>query len=108
MQKYIPSMLIVAVSWLSFWLDLNSIPGRVTIGVTTLLTITHGDDHVDKLTPNVSYVTALDLWTGVCTTFVFLALLEFTIVSYLARRSYVISKVPASYTESLFFIFSIF
>ncbi|KAG1674380.1 Glutamate-gated chloride channel [Nymphon striatum] len=87
-QKYFPTMLIVFISWISFWLDVNAIPARVTVGVTTLLTITsESSDSQTKLAP-VSYVKALDVWMGVCTTFVFAALIEFTIVNYLARKPF--------------------
>ena len=34
----------------------------------------------------VSYVKALDIWMGSCTAFVFLALVEFTVVNHLARH----------------------
>ena len=37
-------------------------------------------------TPQVSYVKAIDVWMGACTAFIFSALIEFTIVNYLARR----------------------
>lgn len=30
----------VIVSWVSFWLDKDSVPARVSLGVTTLLTMT--------------------------------------------------------------------
>lgn len=36
--------------------------------------------------PPVSYVKALDIWMGSCTAFVFLALVEFTVVNHLARH----------------------
>lgn len=38
-QSYLPTSLIVVVSWVSFWLDVDAIPSRVTLGVTTLLTV---------------------------------------------------------------------
>jgi hypothetical protein len=42
-QVYVPSILIVALSWVSFWLDLDAIPARVSLGVLTALTLnTHG------------------------------------------------------------------
>lgn len=31
--------MLVVVSWVSFWLDPTSIPARVSLGVTTLLTM---------------------------------------------------------------------
>lgn len=92
-QSYLPSTLIVVVSWVSFWLDVDAIPARITLGVTTLLTISsESSDHQANLAP-VSYVKALDVWMGTCTMFVFAAVLEFTFVSYLARRKLI---VPAS------------
>ncbi|KAL3203716.1 hypothetical protein MRX96_041773 [Rhipicephalus microplus] len=92
-QSYLPSTLIVVVSWVSFWLDVDAIPARITLGVTTLLTISsESSDHQANLAP-VSYVKALDVWMGTCTMFVFAAVLEFTFVSYLARRKHI---VPAS------------
>ncbi|UYV62332.1 hypothetical protein LAZ67_2000137 [Cordylochernes scorpioides] len=81
-----PTTLIVVISWVSFWLEVDSIPGRITLGVTTLLTIsTESRDQQANLAP-VSYVKALDVWMGACTMFVFAAVLEFTIVNCLARR----------------------
>ncbi|XP_013794170.2 glycine receptor subunit alphaZ1-like [Limulus polyphemus] len=85
-QYYLPSTLIVFISWVSFWLDVDAIPARITLGVTTLLTISsESSDHQSNLAP-VSYVKALDVWMGTCTFFVFAALIEFTFVSYLARK----------------------
>ncbi|XP_076062133.1 glycine receptor subunit alpha-4-like [Oratosquilla oratoria] len=85
-QSYLPTTLIVMVSWVSFWLDVDAIPSRVTLGVTTLLTICSESTGIRDKMPPVSYVKALDIWMGACTGFVFLALLEFTMVNYLARH----------------------
>ena len=38
-QNYLPSILIVAVSWVSFWMDIESVPGRISLGVITLLAV---------------------------------------------------------------------
>ena len=38
-QSYLPSILIVAISWVSFWMDLDSVPGRISLGVITLLAV---------------------------------------------------------------------
>jgi len=38
-QSYLPTILIVVISWVSFWMDVNSVPGRTTLGVTTLLAV---------------------------------------------------------------------
>ncbi|XP_050416355.1 glycine receptor subunit alpha-2 [Patella vulgata] len=85
-QVYIPSILIVGLSWVSFWLDLNAIPARVSLGVLTVLTLnTHGSN-VQAALPKVSYIKAIDVWTVACLIFVFSALLEFAYVNVLSRR----------------------
>ncbi|XP_064469320.1 glycine receptor subunit alpha-2-like isoform X2 [Ornithodoros turicata] len=84
-QSYLPTILIVVISWVSFWLDVESIPARTTLGVTTLLTISSKGSGIQSNLPPVSYVKAIDVWMGVCTGFVFSALLEFTVVSCLTR-----------------------
>jgi hypothetical protein len=69
----------------SFWLDPNSIPARVSLGVTTLLTMATQISGINASLPPVSYTKAIDVWTGVCLTFVFGALLEFALVNYASR-----------------------
>ncbi|GLG96818.1 GluClalpha, partial [Gryllus bimaculatus] len=78
-QIYIPCCMLVIVSWVSFWLDQNAIPARVSLGVTTLLTMATQTSGINASLPPVSYTKAIDVWTGVCLTFVFGALLEFAL-----------------------------
>ncbi|CAG2116792.1 unnamed protein product, partial [Medioppia subpectinata] len=78
-QSYLPTILIVVISWVSFWLDVEAIPARITLGVTTLLTISSKGAGIQAGLPPVSYAKAIDVWMGACTTFVFSALLEFTL-----------------------------
>ena len=39
-QMYIPSLLIVILSWVSFWINMDAAPARVALGITTVLTMT--------------------------------------------------------------------
>ncbi|XP_050733065.1 glycine receptor subunit alphaZ1-like isoform X1 [Eriocheir sinensis] len=89
LQTYIPTILIVVISWVSFWLDPNAVPGRVSLGVTTLLTLTTLASGVRAQLPPVSYVKAIDVWIGMCMIMVFGALLEFTFVNWLANKKIV-------------------
>ncbi|TKR95100.1 hypothetical protein L596_009315 [Steinernema carpocapsae] len=89
LQLYIPSFMLVAVSWVSFWLDKDSVPARVTLGVTTLLTMTTQASGVNANLPPVSYTKAIDIWIGVCLAFIFGALLEFALVNWAARQDFV-------------------
>lgn len=85
-QSYLPTILIVVISWVSFWMDVDSVPGRTTLGVTTLLAVSSQSSGIQSGLPQVSYVKAIDVWMGTCTAFVFCALLEFTLVNYKWRK----------------------
>lgn len=39
-QSYIPTALIVMVSWVSFWIDRRAVPARVALSFTTLVSLT--------------------------------------------------------------------
>ena len=39
-QTYIPTLLIVSLSWVSFWISIDSVPARISLGVLTVLTLT--------------------------------------------------------------------
>ncbi|XP_050545426.1 glutamate-gated chloride channel isoform X7 [Daktulosphaira vitifoliae] len=84
-QIYVPCCMLVIVSWVSFWLDQSAVPARVSLGVTTLLTMATQTSGINASLPPVSYTKAIDVWTGVCLTFVFGALLEFALVNYASR-----------------------
>ena len=107
-QTYLPSVIIVTIAWLSMFVSPESIPGlnhqtvhvykknshlvkyqtflgRVTFGMTTLLTLTAMFGAERSNVPRVSYVTLLDVWMIACTVFVFISLLEFTTVASLLR-----------------------
>lgn len=84
-QIYVPCCMLVIVSWVSFWLDQNAVPARVSLGVTTLLTMATQTSGINASLPPVSYTKAIDVWTGVCLMFVFGAMLEFALVNYASR-----------------------
>ena len=57
--------------------------GRVTMSMTTLLTLSSMFNALTTITPPISYVTKLDIWMVLCIAFVFSTLLEFTVVIFL-------------------------
>ncbi|KAG5679501.1 hypothetical protein PVAND_009065 [Polypedilum vanderplanki] len=80
-HTYIPSALIVVMSWISFWIKPEAIPARITLGVTSLLTLATQNTQSQQSLPPVSYVKAIDVWMSSCSVFVFLSLMEFAIVN---------------------------
>lgn len=86
LQTYIPSILIVILSWISFWVNKEAVPARITLGVTTVLTMTTQLSTATKSTMRVSYPKALDVWYTFCMILVFLALIEYAFVNALARK----------------------
>lgn len=81
-QIYIPSSLIVVISWVSFWLNRNASPARVSLGVTTVLTMTTLMSSTNAALPKISYVKSIDIYLGTCFVMVFASLLGKTILSY--------------------------
>ncbi|NXI35235.1 GLRA4 protein, partial [Galbula dea] len=85
-QMYIPSLLIVILSWVSFWINMDAAPARVGLGITTVLTMTTQSAGSRASLPKVSYVKAIDIWMAVCLLFVFAALLEYAAVNFVSRQ----------------------
>ncbi|CAH0696131.1 unnamed protein product [Spodoptera exigua] len=85
-QIYIPSGLIVIISWVSFWLNRNATPARVQLGVTTVLTMTTLMSSTNAALPKISYVKSIDVYLGTCFVMVFTSLLEYATVGYMSKR----------------------
>ncbi|KAK2502934.1 hypothetical protein MC885_011136, partial [Smutsia gigantea] len=80
------SLLIVILSWISFWINMDAAPARVGLGITTVLTMTTQSSGSRASLPKVSYVKAIDIWMAVCLLFVFSALLEYAAVNFVSRQ----------------------
>ncbi|VVC86967.1 unnamed protein product [Leptidea sinapis] len=67
-QTFAPSSLVVMLSWFSFWLDLDAIPGRVTLLVTCMLTLVTMFTGLRADIPPVAYVKRINGEKGSCGT----------------------------------------
>ena len=65
---------------------MDAIPARISLGVTTVLTMTTQLSGSRANLPKVSYPKAMDVWMATCMIFVFGALLEYAFVNVLGRR----------------------
>ncbi|KAH7698778.1 unc-49B protein, partial [Aphelenchoides avenae] len=86
MNIIIPSMLIVSISWVSFWVSREASPARVGLGTMTVLTMTTLITTTNNSMPKVSYIKGLDVFLNFCFVMVFASLVEYAIVSYTGKR----------------------
>uniref|UniRef100_A0A8C7D0I2 GABA(C) receptor n=1 Tax=Oncorhynchus kisutch TaxID=8019 RepID=A0A8C7D0I2_ONCKI len=84
LQTYFPATLMVMLSWVSFWIDRRAVPARVSLGITTVLTMSTIITGVNASMPRVSYIKAVDIYLWVSFVFVFLSVIEYAAVNYLS------------------------
>ena len=77
---YLPSGLFVVVSWISFLVNPEVIPGRMTLLVTIFLVLINIFNTIQTNSPKAEGLTAIEAWVIACIIFVFGALGEYTII----------------------------
>jgi len=82
---FMPGIILVTSSFVTFWIEWNAEPARVTLGVTTMLNFFTTSNKFRSNLPVVSNLTAMNLWDGVCMFFIYASFIEFILVNYLAR-----------------------
>lgn len=82
---YLPATLIVALSWVGFWIDTKATPARISLGTITILA--SGSFLIGEQDgfPSVSYIRAIDIYLITCFVFVFGCMVEYAIVHYAKR-----------------------
>lgn len=81
---YVPSILIVMLSWISFWLDIEATAARISLGILTVLAMTTQNKFTGV--QHVSYVTAMNVWTAASLAFVFLGVIEYAYINVKTRK----------------------
>ncbi|XP_047469131.1 glycine receptor subunit alpha-2-like [Penaeus chinensis] len=77
---FLPSGLFVAVSWASLFWPADVIPGRTVLVITSLLTLISMHTAVRQISPETSYVKAVDVWMFMCIVLSLLTLFEYGVV----------------------------
>ncbi|KAK7097235.1 hypothetical protein V1264_004245 [Littorina saxatilis] len=84
-QVYVPCSMLVALSWVSFWINREATSDRITLGSTTMLTMTYlALESRDNL-PRVAYSTALDIYVLMCFFYIFATIVQFAIVHHFTK-----------------------
>jgi gamma-aminobutyric acid receptor subunit beta len=81
----IPLILIVAMSWVVFWIDPTEAGSQLSVAVTAALTLIAYHIALAGKLPDIPYLTRMDLFLFCSTLLVFSALLEVVLTSRLAR-----------------------
>lgn len=79
---YLPSGLFVAVSWISFLVPSDIIPGRMALLVTLFLVLVNIFNTVTTNTPKAEGLTAIEAWMLACILFVFGTLTEYAFLLF--------------------------
>ncbi|KAK6625241.1 hypothetical protein RUM43_005535 [Polyplax serrata] len=82
LESYLPSTLFVIMSWGSFVVMPEVVPGRMVLLVTTLLSLVTMFDTIRNNSPNALELKCIEVWIISCTLFVFLSLLEYFVVLF--------------------------
>ncbi|XP_059487386.1 gamma-aminobutyric acid receptor alpha-like isoform X2 [Neocloeon triangulifer] len=84
-QVYGPCILLVVLSWVSFWLNREATADRVSLGITTVLTMTFLGLEARTDLPKVAYPTALDFFVFLSFAFIFATIIQFAVVHYFTK-----------------------
>lgn len=80
---YVPTLIQVLTTFLTFWMGLYSTSERVTIGITCLLGLVTSFTDVRSRLPPSSNVSLMDVWMLVCVIFVTLQMIEATLITFI-------------------------
>ena len=79
---YLPSGLFVVVSWISFLIPPDIVPGRMALLITLFLVLVNIFNNINSNSPKAEGLTAIEIWMLACILFVF------------GKKSQLISRVP--------------
>ena len=82
---FLPLLLIVIMAGIAFWIDPSETGPRISVAVTSMLTLIAYRFMIGHLLPVVSYLTTMDVFILGATTLVFLTLIQAVTTSFLAK-----------------------
>lgn len=85
LRTYLPSIFIIVVGWLNFWIDRKEVSARVKLGTLVLLAMITEEVGITFIMPSRVTVSAVDVWFAVLLTYTTLVMIEFTIVHSIDR-----------------------
>ena len=108
---FLPDMVLVSTSFLTFWLDWSSVPARSILGAGSMLcyfanrrwSSLEAEAEADHFgsSSTTTTMSPLDIWRSVTLVFLYAATFEFVLVNYLGRKSKTIGSKKESKLREL-------
>jgi glycine receptor alpha-4 len=86
-QVILPLVMIVLMGWTALWIPPTVVPARMSVAVTTMLTLIAYRFALGRLVPNLPYLTRFDYFTLGSTILIFLVLLLVAAITYLFAKN---------------------
>ena len=94
-QVIFPLVMIVLMGWTALWIAPSMVPARVSVAVTTMLTLIAYRFALARFVPNLPYLTRFDYFTLGSTILIFLVL------AVVAATTYLVAKDKAARAERI-------
>jgi len=94
-QVIFPLVMIVLMGWTALWIAPSMVPARMSVAVTTMLTLIAYRFALARFIPNLPYLTRFDYFTLGSTILIFLVL------AIVAATTYLVSKDKAALAERI-------
>jgi neurotransmitter-gated ion-channel len=117
-KVFLPLLVMVIISWSTFWVQITDQYSQITIALTTILTVIAFAFSISQTLPKVPYLTLIDAFFLTSYLFVFLAILELIMIHNLlvAQRERTAKRIryrsrwlfPAAYFIANALLFSAF
>ena len=86
LNHYMPATILVVISWISFWIPIDSVPARMALLVTIYLVLTNIGTGTRVQAPSGGRASYLDIYLQTSQSFVALALFEYAFLLFYSRR----------------------
>ena len=88
-STYIPSLLLVLISYLTFLFELEDFSNRIMVSLTSLLVLAALFSQISSTLPHTSYLKLIDIWFLIC------IIIDFTMIVCLVIINKRIRKLSA-------------
>ena len=92
---YLPSGLFVVVSWISFLIPPDIVPGRMALLITLFLVLINIFNNITTNSPKAEGLTAIEIWMLACILFVFGSLIEYAAILFQKQKNGPQAAAPA-------------